>query len=228
MSEAFSPLANFSGMARLFPLPNLVFFPHVLQPLHIFEPRYQQMTADALCGDRLIALVLPRPGWEAEYSGSPALHAVGALGKIVADQQVEDGRYNILLRGLSRVRIEHELPHSKLYRKAKVELLEDAPVTDAKRQRDLRRKVRKMLSVWFADLPELQAQFRKLLEGELPLGGLADILAFARPLDVAFKQELLEELRVETRLERLLSAPGPNPASTSAPPRTFPPEFSAN
>ena len=73
MNDDFSPLSVFTGMARLFPLPNLVFFPQVVQPLHIFEPRYRQMTADALAGDRLMALVLPRSGWEADYAGSPAV-----------------------------------------------------------------------------------------------------------------------------------------------------------
>src|SRR5215510_11390422 len=102
MSEAFSPLAGFTGTARLFPLPNLVFFPHVMQPLHIFEPRYRQMTADALAGDRLIALVLPTPGWEADYAGRPAIHPVVCLGQVVTEQRLEDGRYNLLLRGLTR------------------------------------------------------------------------------------------------------------------------------
>src|SRR5437016_14374624 len=99
MSDNFSPLSAFSGVARLFPLPNLVLFPQGMQPLHIFEPRYRQMTADALAGDRLIALVLPRPGWEANYAGNPDLHSVACLGKIVADQKMDDGCYNILLPG---------------------------------------------------------------------------------------------------------------------------------
>src|SRR4051812_1530562 len=94
--------ANFSGPARLLPLPNLVLFPHVVQPLHVFEPRYRQMTADALAGDRLIALVLLRPGWEAEYEDRPPVHPVACLGRIVADQQLPDGRYNLLVRGLAR------------------------------------------------------------------------------------------------------------------------------
>src|SRR5436309_11398401 len=96
---------QFDGTARLFPLPNLVLFPHVMQPLHIFEPRYREMTAEALQGNRLIAMVLLRPGWEADYAGNPPIHEFACLGKIVADQKVADGRYNILLRGLSRIRI---------------------------------------------------------------------------------------------------------------------------
>ena len=128
--ELFSP-EQFSGTVRLFPLPNLVLFPHVLQPLHIFEPRYRQMTADALADDRLVALALLRPGWQNDYEGRPPLYPVACLGKIVADQALDDGRYNLLLRGLSRVRIDHEVPTGKLYRSAGVELLADGPTPSA-------------------------------------------------------------------------------------------------
>ena len=98
MSDS-ADLSGYSGQARLFPLPNLVFFPNVMQPLHIFEPRYRQMTADALAGDRFIAMVLPRPGWEKDYAGKPAIHRVACLGRVLAEQTLEDGRFNILLRG---------------------------------------------------------------------------------------------------------------------------------
>src|SRR5204863_9636969 len=94
-------LQHFKGTARLFPLPNVVLFPHVVQPLHIFEPRYRQMTADALAGDQLIAPALLRPGWEGDYEGRPATYPVVCVGKIVSEQQLPDGRFNILLRGLS-------------------------------------------------------------------------------------------------------------------------------
>src|SRR5437762_6507133 len=114
MNDDFTPLSGFAGLARMFPLPNLVFFPQVMQPLHIFEPRYRQMTADALAGDRLITLVLLRPGWEADYEGRPALHAVGCLGRIVAEQQLADGRYNLLLRGLRRVRLRQHVENDRL------------------------------------------------------------------------------------------------------------------
>src|SRR5947208_12924499 len=108
MSDDVSPLSDFTGTARLFPLTNLVLFPHVMQPLHVFEPRYRQMTADALAGDRLIALALLKPGWEPDYEGRPDLFPVACLGRIVAEQKLEDGRFNILLRGLARVRMVKE------------------------------------------------------------------------------------------------------------------------
>ena len=87
-SDDFTPD---DGVIRLFPLPNLVLFPGAMQPLHIFEPCYRQMTADALVGDRLIALALPRPGWEADYVGKPALHPVACVGRILAEQRLDDG-----------------------------------------------------------------------------------------------------------------------------------------
>src|SRR3712207_569670 len=105
MSDDLPALDKFAGIARLFPLPNLVLFPSVIQPLHIFEPRYRQMTADALAGDRLLAIVLLRPGWEEEYEGRPAVYPVACLGHIAAHQRLEDGRSNLLLRGLRRIRI---------------------------------------------------------------------------------------------------------------------------
>src|SRR5256885_9707642 len=105
MNDDQFALGQFTGAARLFPLPNLVLFPQVVQPLHVFEQRYRQMTADALAGDRLIAMALLRPGWEADYDGRPAIHPVACLGRVVADQRLDDGRYNLLLRGLARVRV---------------------------------------------------------------------------------------------------------------------------
>ena len=80
---AFVP-EQFSGRARLFPLPNLVLFPHVVQPLHVFEPRYVDLLHDALEDDRLIAMSLLEAGWEKDYEGRPALYPTACLGRISA------------------------------------------------------------------------------------------------------------------------------------------------
>lgn len=228
MSDAYSPLADFQGHARLFPLPNLVFFPHVVQPLHIFEPRYRQMTADALDGDRLIALVLPRSGWENDYAGKPAIHEVGCLGKIVAEQKLEDGRFNLLLRGVSRIRVIEELLEGKLYRKAHVELLAESPLADAQRECWYRNQLFECAPKMFPPSGKVNAEFRKLLKADLPLGALADLVAFALPLDHAFKQSLLEELDVERRLSRLIVRLGESAPAVAGAPRKFPPDFSVN
>jgi Lon protease-like protein len=219
MSE--DALRDFSGTARLFPLPNLVLFPHVLQPLHIFEPRYRQMTADALAGDRFLTLVLPRPGAEAGDAGQPALHAVACLGRIVAEQRLADGRYNLLLRGLSRVRIVEELVQPKLYRQARGELLGEVSLLDSDETLHWRRRLIERVPHWLPEQGEIAEQLDRVLRGDLPLGALADVLAFTLPLAAEQKQKLLEERNVVRRLGMLLAAFEP-------PRHRFPPEFSAN
>src|SRR6266478_35888 len=86
----------------LFPLPNVVLFPRAVLPLHIFEERYKVMTADALSGDRLIAMALLRPGWEKNYYGKAAIEPVVCLGQILTHEQLDDGKYNFLLQGICR------------------------------------------------------------------------------------------------------------------------------
>ncbi|MBI1831173.1 MAG: LON peptidase substrate-binding domain-containing protein [Planctomycetes bacterium] len=227
MSES-APMAEFMGRARLFPLPNLVFFPHVMQPLHIFEPRYRQLTADALDGDRFIALVLPLPGWEKDYESAPELHSVACLGRIVAEQRLEDGRFNILLRGQARIRIVKEIAAKKLYRMAQADILDDVPIDDEAVAAQWRQTLEEKAPTWFAAPSEIAEQFAKLLSNDLPLGILCDILAFALPLDAGFKQSLLEELNVETRLRTLHDFLEASKAVAAKSQRTFPPEFSPN
>jgi len=231
MNEDTTALQNFSGIARLFPLPNLVFCPHAMQPLHIFEPRYRQMTADALAGDRLIAVVLLKPGFEEDDEGRPAVHPIGCLGKIVADQRLDGGRYNLLLRGLRRVRLVEELPADRLYRTARVELLSDAGTLGSDAAAALRADLAEQLPRWVPqDAPPLE-QFRKLLDSDLSAGALCDVFSFALPLDVALKQQLLEELDVTVRARRLVEMLREHaPAAGQAVPhdRKFPPDFSPN
>ena len=115
----------------IFPLPNVVLFPQVFLPLHIFEPRYRAMVADALEGDRLIGMVLLRPGWEADYEGRPPVYPVGCAGVITHHDQMADGRYNIVLRGLEKFRIVDE-DATEAYRLARIESLHE-PLADAER-----------------------------------------------------------------------------------------------
>jgi Lon protease-like protein len=236
MKSDLSALDQFNGIARLFPLPNLVQFPHVIQPLHIFEPRYREMTADALAGDRLLAMALLRPGWESNYEGKPAIYPVACLGKIVADQRLADGRYNLLLQGLSRARILEELDSGRPYRTARVELLAELPPADAAVEQRLRAQLDELLPRWFPVPAPMLESLRKLLQTELPLGMLGDIVASALPLEPAFKQQLLESLSVEARLRELLGRlASEEPTTTGAvslPPADgsgkFPPDFSDN
>lgn len=221
VSEDRDALANFSGVTRLFPLPSLVLFPHGVQPLHIFEPRYRAMTADALASDRLISLALLMPGWENEYEGRPAIYPVACLGRIIADQRLPDGRYNLLLRGLARVRILAERHEGHAYRTAEVEIIEDTNSPLPARATELRTALADLVMPRFSGNEETRLQLRGLFDGDLGLGALCDILGFALPLPLTHKQSLLEEASVLARAESLLNALRP-------PMRKFPPDFSAN
>ncbi|HVL67413.1 MAG TPA: LON peptidase substrate-binding domain-containing protein [Vicinamibacterales bacterium] len=129
----------------LFPLPNVVLFPNVFLPLHVFEPRYRAMVADALEGDRLIGIVLLRPGWEGDYEGRPAVYPIGCAGVITHHERLPDGRYNIVLRGLEKFRVVEEAP-GRSYRVATIETLHE-PVPDGDREavRAARRKLEALL-----------------------------------------------------------------------------------
>src|SRR5262249_5507316 len=109
----------------LFPLANVVLFPRIHCPLHIFEPRYRQMTTDALAGSRQIGMATVRPEHAEQMSGDPPLFSIGCAGTIRRAQRYDDGRYDIVLFGTQRFRIEHEIPREgeRLYRVARVELL---------------------------------------------------------------------------------------------------------
>jgi Lon protease-like protein len=201
----------------------------MLQALHIFEPRYRQMVSDALEDDRLIAPVLLRPGWEGHYQGNPAVHGIACVGKIIADQRLEGGKYYLQLRGLSRVRIVREIPTDRLYRTAQVELLPDVALPSETTEAALRRKLAERLPAWNTVQGTTQNVLLKVLKCDLPLGTVSDILSFALPLNVELKQELLEQFEVERRVRTLLRFLASRPAMASATgDRTFPPDFSSN
>jgi uncharacterized protein len=124
----------------LFPLPNVVLFPNVCLPLHIFEPRYREMVANTLDGDRIIGMVLLRPGWEGEYEGRPPIYSIGCAGLISHAERTDDGRYNLVLRGLHKFRVLEE-DHSRRYRVGRIEPIpeplvdHDRPAITAERRR---------------------------------------------------------------------------------------------
>ena len=224
--------AQFDGRTRLFPLPDLVLFPHVMHPLHIFEQRYREMIRDALATDRLITIIRLQPGWEADYEDQPAIASVGCLGKVVSEHRLEDGRFNILLLGLRRVEIVRELPSSGAFRVAEVRILQDDLSPD---EQDTRRKLRqKLLKTFRSTLPIGEGAKEKitgLLQKHVPLGVLADLIAFTAQLEGDFKQLLLAETDVLERAEALLARLSNDSLAAGHWPKSlggYPPPFSAN
>lgn len=225
---AFDP-EQFSGKARLFPLPNLVMFPHVLQPLHIFEPRYRALLADALASDQLIAMTLLAPGWENDYEGRPAMYPVGCLTRIASHQKQPDDRSNVLLLGLCRVRVVRELAPGHAFREAEVALLPDAYPSAGAAERV--RLQHDLVRAFQDALPQLDVseQLEQLLGSNLPLGVLTDIVGYSMDLNPAEKEALLAEPNVDRRAAALLAhlqETARVPATSN--PAGFPPQFSRN
>jgi Lon protease-like protein len=223
---------NFSGKARLFPLPNLVLFPHVMQPLHIFERRYRELLEDAVAGDRLIAMAVLAPGWEKNYEGRPPVYPMACLGRITTHCRLADGTYNVLLLGLRRIRLLRELPPSRQFREAEVELCKDVySAYSLARQRSLRDDLRDALLQLLPNLPEAREQLDQLLADDVPLGMLTDVISYILDIGLTTKQMLLAESDVYRRAEMLLSRLSEVAAATTegtASSFGFPPQFSVN
>jgi Lon protease-like protein len=183
----------------LFPLPNVVLFPNVFLPLHIFEPRYREMVADALAGDRIIGMGLLRPGWEADYEGRPAVYSIGCAGLITFSEQHDDGRYNIVLRGMQKFRITGE-DHSRSYRIAAVEpVAEEVTAED----REIVRSERRRLEALLVPQPEGRGVDSKV-PPSMADEDLVNALAQYLDLEPVEKQALLERDGLVARCRSLI------------------------
>jgi len=183
----------------LFPLPNVVLFPDVCLPLHIFEPRYRQMLAAALNGDRLIGMALLKAAREGEHEGQPPVYDIGCAGLITHAAQLDDGRSNIMLHGIQRFRIVNE-NHDLPYRRARVEALLDP--LDAG-HRALLHDARHRLEALVGPVVEgIGAEVH--IPPTIPDHELVNALAQYLPLDAVEKQALLERDGVLSRCHALI------------------------
>jgi uncharacterized protein len=177
----------------IFPLPGAALFPGSVLALHVFEQRYRDLVTDALGGRRMMAVARLKPGFEDDYEGRPPVHDVCGAGIIVQHAQRPDGRFDILLRGLSRIRILREHPAASRYRVVQASLLPDLPtdpaITSAFEQ--------KLASLWVDLAPHLPDALRDLsaLTKDAPsAGAVADRLAGALFAEPGLTQQLLAEL----------------------------------
>jgi Lon protease-like protein len=219
---------QFSGRARLFPLPNLVMFPHVMQALHVFEPRYRAMVEEAIEDDRLIALGVLAPGWEQNYEGRPPLRSTACLCRIATHQRTKQGTYNVLVLGVRRLRLIDELPPKKLFRAFEAEILEEFEPEDAAAgtAATLQQELLAAFKQAMPKIPNAYEQLDQLLGSQITLGMLADIVSYTIDLDLEVKMRLLAECDVFRRTRMLLEEIRARPAAVAS--RTFPPDFSLN
>ncbi|TNF26108.1 MAG: ATP-dependent protease [Deltaproteobacteria bacterium] len=190
------------GLAHLpiFPLPRAVLFPGVVLPLHLFEPRYRALAQHAVASDRLIALAALKPGFEMDYLGRPPVYPIMGLGRVVAEQRLADGRWNIALRGLCRIEMLEERPPDAPFRVIRAQRLDERERYGDRVAAD---RLRDLILQLTLRLPELRAELGPLLSETRPPGRLADVAAGLLVDDFGPRQRLLEETNVAARLERV-------------------------
>jgi Lon protease-like protein len=202
----------------IFPLPDMVLFPHAIVPLHVFEPRYRAMARDVLAGDHLLSIARLRRGFERDYDGRPPVHEIAGVGEVIQSQALADGRYNILVRGLARVHIERELPPELPYR-----LVVARQLHDEYGAADLgiaRAALEALADRLAAALPQGGDVLRQLIHGTTEPGALADVLASSLVIEPDARQRLLEMTDVGSRLQRVSEAIAQLLRRLPAPPST--------
>jgi Lon protease-like protein len=181
-------------LIAIFPLPNVIFFPKTLLPLHIFEPRYRQMVQDTIATKQLIGMFLLEDGWQENYYGNPNIHSIGCAGEMIHVETLPDGKFDIVLRGLYRVRpieIVQEFP----YRKARVEVLPEI-LTEGPA------KVQRMTENLISEFKKVDPEGLRLLESDEPdLAEVVNHVANQLPMELETRLELLKIDDVYLRAE---------------------------
>lgn len=180
----------------IFPLPGALLFPRMQLPLHIFEPRYRAMVTDSLARDRRIGMIQPRPGGR-EVPGEPVpLFEIGCVGRIAEVEALDDGKFDIVLEGLSRFRLIRELEVTTLFRQVEAELIAD-PQDEVLAMGE--RASLELESRRFAERQGYAVDWSAVsrLDDEALVNGIAQIA----PFDPAAKQALLETGTLSDRAE---------------------------
>ncbi|NVB80941.1 MAG: hypothetical protein HOV81_21265 [Kofleriaceae bacterium] len=187
----------------IFPLPNCVLLPGGLMPLHVFEPRYRELTRDCLAGHQLMAVARLRPGYETTYYGRPPVYERCGVGRIICSDELPDGRFALLLRGVARVEIARELPADRAYRMVEARMLQDTSCDKADAHDHHRRLIQ--LCDRLAEVIEKGGpQLRDLVRAFDEPGACADAIAAALVMDADARQELIEAIDPMVRLQRTL------------------------
>jgi Lon protease-like protein len=192
------PMIPFPDTIRIFPLSEVVLFPDTLLPLHIFEPRYRKMLADALDGDRLIGMVLVR---DADAEPQPTVYPIGCAGQIVEHKPFADGRSLVVLKGTVKFRIRREIATDEPYRIVEAQALyEGPPPMDKVRawREELQECVEGLVRATSGEAETVERIFEKV-----DLLSMTNTLSASLPMDVLEKQSLLECPTMEAREQRL-------------------------
>ena len=191
---------------KVFPLHGVVVLPGTPAPFHVFEPRYRALVQDALAGDRIVA-VPSLFGKSDAHALRPPLRAVCGAGIVEAEERYDDGRYDVVLRGVARVRLLEELPPAHLYREFRAELLEDVlPSGGAAGLQSQLEGLRQLVYELSTKLPAESgaAQLAEAVAQMRDPSSIVDLVAAAAVSEPDPRQKILEEANVEKRLELVM------------------------
>jgi ATP-dependent Lon protease len=222
---------SFSGHVRLFPLPNVVLFPGVVQALHLFELRYRQLMDDVVADDELITMALVKPDSDNMSMPVPEIYDTVCVGKVMTHAKLENGTYNILLAGVKRATIVEELTSDTPYRQARVELIHE-PGVPTEQETTLRNQLVEL----FRRSRDLEGEsgndsIDQLVSDKIELGQLADLMAYASGLPPAFQLKILQTIDPIARAKSVISMLeqlAPTTGSDTEDNTQFPPGFSLN
>lgn len=191
----------------IFPLADCVLLPGGLLPLHVFEPRYRDLTRDCLAGHRLIGMARLRPGHDADDEIRPPVYDRCGVGRIMASEELPDGRFVLLLRGVARVEITRELPADRSYRLVEAQRLVDS-ACDPEQARDQMKLLVTLCDQLAGVIEQGGGQLRELVRNCKSPGSCADAVAAALVADPDARQELLESCDPLDRLTRTIGHVG--------------------
>jgi Lon protease-like protein len=192
-------MTSLPAVIPIFPLPNVVLFPGVALPLHIFEPRYRDMVRDTAAAEEpLIGMVLLRGDWRKDYHGCPEIFPIGCAGHMTSVQPLPDGRYNILLHGVREFEIDEEL-RERSYRRARVRW---RPSEHGALTPDGRKRLDELLRR-YAGAREPDAVQKVLADETISDDLRVSYFCYALDLAPVEKQALLEAAPLQHRAERL-------------------------
>ena len=181
----------------IFPLQDIMLFPGASRPLHIFEPRYRDMIADAMEGDRIIGMVMLKPNTETNYDGNPPIYEIGCAGILSNIEQLPDGRYNVIVQGLKRFRITGE-DQRRTYRIASINVLDEV---FSEADRATLRAQRPLLLELLSSVTPGQKPTVDEISDDLLVNGLAQFLG----MNPADRLDLLQQEGPLARSDALLS-----------------------
>ena len=196
-------LARALRRVPLFPLEDVVLFPHSMIPLYVFEARYRKMVRDVLAGNRLLAISLQLEKESPAKDGPPRVAAIASVGELVLAQELPDGRFNLVVRGRARIGIDEELPSDEPYRLIAAHEIPDDPPAAPPDLAEADTALRALVTGLAESIPEGGELLKHVAAAQDSPAALANVMAASLVADPRARQRLLETTDIFQRLEQL-------------------------